>query len=571
VTFFIFLSILINNSSASNISISARFEPDQIDISEEARYIVEINNATPSSFSHPKIDGLYKRSEQTYQSSSMINGKVSQKTSFIFSFIPAKEGVIEIPEYEIIISGKSCFVPSSKLLVSRSVAPNSNTSKNSGRQKNQAVQVFVTAEETKAYVGGPIPATISISLHESVQLASNVKIELIGSDFLQSEISSQPELQTQGNREIYNLNTFITPVKSGQNSLAFNITFNLQVLREMGFFSFAEQMQRNFTSEPIFIEALPLPKAPKNFTGGIGKFSLNNLHLSSDRALVGEPITLSVDIVGQGNFSRLQKPTIIANEDWKCFPPKFNFRPQAEDEFHGTKTVEYVIIPQKTGQIPLPEISLIYFSPETGTYETATIDTSNKFVLVSRSTDSFPSGDAENSPSQSNISEQNYGANSDNSLHIFSSDTRHFKNLKPFYRDIHFWWLQIILSLIALASFLRTLKQSKTSPKKSEKWNAKSVKKRLLQALERGNATEFYKLTLEILNKRVGISDDNYEHRVEAIKRLKHQGHQNISWLENFFNEADAAIFGQKKMDKLHVLQQIDKLIKFIDDINAKK
>ncbi|MDR2628690.1 MAG: hypothetical protein LBC30_01710, partial [Puniceicoccales bacterium] len=93
--------------------------------------------------------------------------------------------------------------------------------------------------------------------------------------------------------------TFITPVKSGQTSFAFNVSCVLQVLREMGFFSFAEQVQRNFTSNSIAVEVLPLPQAPENFTGGIGQSSLENLRLSSDRALVGEPITLTLDIVGQ--------------------------------------------------------------------------------------------------------------------------------------------------------------------------------------------------------------------------------------------------------------------------------
>jgi hypothetical protein len=115
--------------------------------------------------------------------------------------------------------------------------------------------------------------------------------------------------------------------------------------------------------------------------------------------------------------------------------------------------------------------------------------------------------------------------------------------------------------------FLKTLKPSRTAPKKDKKLNVRVEKQRLLKAVEGGNFVEFYKLSLEILNKRLGISNNDYEHRMATLKRLKEQGYSQISWLEGFFNEADAANFGKKKVEKLHILQQIEKLLQFMENL----
>lgn len=553
-----------SGGKAINASIAARFEPDQIGVGKEVRYLVEFINLGPLNFNLPKIDGLYKLSEQVYQSSSNINGALTQKTSYVFTFIPERAGTIEVPEYEIVIAGERYTIPSSVLTVSQDPNAHNNSRPQS---QGQPVQISVDIASQKVYVGQVIPAMISVSPSETTQLASNIRAELIGGDFLQSELSKQPESKIHDNREIYTWRTFITPVKNGQTSLMFNVSCVLQVLRKMGFFSFAEQVQRNFTTDPIAVEVLPLPQAPENFTGGIGQFSLKNPHLSSDQVLVGEPITLTVDVVGQGNFSRIQRLLFATNRDWQCFAPKCTFKAQDEGEFRGTKTIEYVIIPQRTGQIALPEISLVYFSPKTGTYETATADMAKKSILVSRSTDAYS---GTKNASTTDVAEADRTV-LDHSLHLLSKDTEHYKSLKPLYYNTYFWWIQGVLLFLAIVLFLKTLKLSGVVRKKGKKWNVRREKQRLLKAVESGNFVEFYRLSLGILKEKLNIASDDYEHRMAAFKRLKEQGYSQISWLEEFFNEADAANFGKKKVEKLHILRQIEKILQFMENVKNKK
>jgi hypothetical protein len=108
-----------------------------------------------------------------------------------------------------------------------------------------------------------------------------------------------------------------------------------------------------------------------------------------------------------------------------------------------------------------------------------------------------------------------------------------------------------MLLLLAMILFLKPLRPSGTAPKKDKKLNVRVEKQRLLKAVESSNFAEFYELSLEFLNKRLGIASDDYEHRTAALKRLKEQGYSQISWLEGFFNEADAANFGKKEGGKI--------------------
>src|SRR5262249_32054756 len=65
------------------------------------------------------------------------------------------------------------------------------------------------------------------------------------------------------------------------------------------------------TSKPVVLKVLALPEAgkPKEFTGGVGHFTLD---ASLDRASTsnGEPINLTVRLTGSGNLHMIDPPAI---------------------------------------------------------------------------------------------------------------------------------------------------------------------------------------------------------------------------------------------------------------------
>ncbi|MDR2372012.1 MAG: BatD family protein [Puniceicoccales bacterium] len=547
-----FLQIVALNARGPSVSINARFEPTEVPLYNEVRYVVEITNAFPRSFIPPFVSGLCKRSESLYQSSTMVNGVSTQKVTFIFSYVAEQTGVIEMPRYNIEINGEHYPVMPAKVKIV------SNPNAVASRQE-QGIALSVQTNSSEAYVGQNVPITINIQVSEYARLSGTIKPKSSNDAFLLSPLSKQPKVHSNSAYEIYSWNTSITPLKSGNQQISFEISCPIQVIRTMVFFSLAEEELISLVSHPIALEVHPLPDAPTGFCGGIGQFSLRNSRLSSDRALVGEPITLSVDIVGEGNFPRLQPPEIVGDELWKTFPPKATFVAQDDYNFKGTKTVEYVIIPQKTGEVALPDITLTYFNPKTKRFETSTIDNSKRTVLVSRSAETFANN---TDGTEKKTHGKNHSENTGSTLHIFSKDTPHHGTLLPIYFQSWFWILQGCLALAALLFLVKT----RTSPRKEKtpKWNIKRIEKSLIQAANGEDLTQFYKLAIQFINQKLATYSISIKQRSEQIRRLQEKDVKHLKWLESFLNEADAIAFGQSQVDKKYVGQQLEKLLMFL-------
>ncbi|MDR0590662.1 MAG: BatD family protein [Puniceicoccales bacterium] len=553
-----FLQIFVANALPSSISINARFSPDKVDINDEVRYVVEITDAFPQSIKIPTVPGLRQRGESVFQSSTSVNGLVTQKTSFIFSFQAEKIGVIEMPEYNIEIDGEEYPVMPAKV----KVVSDSNTTP---QQQNQEISLEAKLSCSQAYVGQSIPVKLSIRINKLIQLQNPIKIQIANDAFSQSSLSKQPELKSDQGYKIYSWDTFITPLKSGPQEVIFRGTFPVQVARSMGFFAIAEQETVNLSSQPVPLKILPLPKAPADFSGGIGKFVLKNVRLSSDRALLEEPVTLSVAIEGEGNFSRLQAPKIPSygswNGSWKIFLPKTIFLPDDEYGFRGVKKIEFVIIPLKTGEVPVPDIALTFFNPQTGQFETVSIDNSQKTVLVSRSAETFSSSSADSSDERSTIDTPKTN-NPPPPVRILANDTRPVKTLKPFYTQVWFWIMQACFTAIAALFALKT--KALSAVPTEIKWNMKKIKALLVQALENKSAEQFYKGASEAIAQKLAALNVTGENRAEQIEQLREKNIKHLKWLESFLNEADAIAFGQGTTDPKYLQLQLERLIMFL-------
>lgn len=119
------------------------------------------------------------------------------------------------------------------------------------------------------------------------------------------------------------------------------------------------------------VKVLPLPAAgrPVNFTGAVGQFGVNSqatpIHLNA-----GDPITLQLQVSGQGNFDRVYSSGLETSAAWKTYPPSTQFVPADNAGYSGSKTFEQAVIPLKTGQKIIPAITFSYFDPDTRQYVT---------------------------------------------------------------------------------------------------------------------------------------------------------------------------------------------------------
>ncbi|UPA28431.1 MAG: BatD family protein [Verrucomicrobiota bacterium] len=538
-------------------SVEARFEPNRITLSDEARYVIAFTNIVPSSFRLPNVPGLQQFGENTQQSVFSANGRVVRKTHIIYSFVAEHTGTFTMPAFDIAAEDEVITIPPSTLTVTEDAHGHQTRQEMAG-----GIEATLNVATTEAYVGQRIPIQIALRITgDDTQLLRCIPPETVNGHCILGPLGKEPKEGYQNGAEVFTWTTWVTPIKSGDLSLAFKTTCLCKVVQPLGLFAMASQVQRELETNiiPLKVAALPSP-APESFSGAIGDFSFQNFHLSSDRTLAGEPITLSIDLCGEGNFDRIQAPALLADETWKCFEPKTKFKEMGPS--NGQKTFEYVIIPQKTGELVLPTIKFGYFSPTEHAYRELEVADTTK-ILVSRSTNALVAPPA---PVAGSVSSSSAAP----ALHLLTQDTWPYRSLSPWILQscIQRWLIAIIAAFLLITTLSLWKKHSQVAPQKSKKLprlNLKKERQQLVKMLHNNDVDSGYKAALQLLNRTVTGNDFEKEiSRAKILDRCQAVAPEQRKWLEEFLNEADDVVFGQKHVLKLYATRQIDTLLRII-------
>jgi hypothetical protein len=237
----------------------------------------------------------------------------------------------------------------------------------------------------KVYVGEPMIATIELYLRDDVQ-------GLNGFDFTSSPtdgFNAGRAVEQQGKRrpeqignrtyQVIPLSLPLTAVRSGQLTLG-PFTANAVVVLPaqsqdpfMRFFNQGQAKQVALATASVNVEALPLPdqNKPPSFTGAIGNFTMNAT-AGPTTVTVGDPITVRVQIAGQGALDSVKLPPQDAWQNFKMYPPTSKVEPVDQFGFQGTKTFEQIVSPLSTDAHELPALTFSFFNPDDSHYHTLT-------------------------------------------------------------------------------------------------------------------------------------------------------------------------------------------------------
>jgi len=124
-------------------------------------------------------------------------------------------------------------------------------------------------------------------------------------------------------------------------------------------------------ADPVTIEVVPLPAgAPAGFDpSAVGRFSIA-AEIDRNQVQVGDAITLKLRLDGQGNLRKISLPTLPRLDGWKIYEPKLTVQMNRGDVVGGSKTAEYLLLPERPGQTTLPAFSFSYFDTQKAAYAT---------------------------------------------------------------------------------------------------------------------------------------------------------------------------------------------------------
>ncbi len=228
-------------------------------------------------------------------------------------------------------------------------------------------------DKTKAYVGEQVTVTWSLYLTQRQDKYETVT-EARTDGFWSEDVSPPARNQLSLTQEIlggrvYQVATLfkraLFPLQAGK----LTISPMESEIAQVDFFG-SKVRRQHLKTEPVEIEALPLPKdgQPAGFeTSNVGKFTIE---ARADRGTVsvGDALTLTIDIRGQGNLRNVRAPALPRLDGWKSYEPKVTVNLDPGELVSGTKTIEYLLLPERPGTTMIPSFELAYFDPVARSY-----------------------------------------------------------------------------------------------------------------------------------------------------------------------------------------------------------
>lgn len=350
----------------------SRVNPQVVAKGQSATYEVIIGGASPGRSiggRMPSVPGLEISGNASSSSSTrIINGNFNQSVTYGFSIQANEVGTYTIPTWIMQVGGKSFRVPQASIKVV------------DARDAFKGVfQLDLNLERDNFYVGERINATLRLLVREGVEvriLGPPAKIASDGFmlDPLKQNSWNITKVRQEGIR--YDQGTVqlvVTPIKSGQQGLQFKQSLAVRTRSRDPLFDFGALSRLNekeiiLETKVLDTSAKPLPATGRlpGFTGAVGKFNAL-AEAKPGEVKVGEPVTLTFRVTGQGSFDRIQAPQLNGGDDLKVYPPKIGFDAKGGPGT-GVKTFEYIVIPQHEDTGHLLEVPFSYFEPERGIY-----------------------------------------------------------------------------------------------------------------------------------------------------------------------------------------------------------
>ena len=128
-----------------------------------------------------------------------------------------------------------------------------------------------------------------------------------------------------------------------------------------------------FPTRQIYLKVRPLPPGePDAFTGAVGRYSVAS-EMDLDSVDIGDPVTLTLTVSGEGNMESLPAPEWPDVPGWRAFDNDAPYQMSIVDgKVQGAREFERVFIPSASGSYAFPPVEYAYFDPYIGEYVSIT-------------------------------------------------------------------------------------------------------------------------------------------------------------------------------------------------------
>ncbi len=360
-SFFLFLP--------SSLSAQPRFEASvsqqQINTQETFTLAFTLFDAEGTGFRAPDLSGFEVLSgPATRINASLVNGRASSETSYVYTLQPRGKGVFTIGSASIRAGNQTLKTAPLRIEVQE------------GRAAARD-EAFVEARLalSQAWVGQQVVLDYIIHLRDpswSVSVAGESGYE--GFTTLPWGDAVEGSARIKG-VEYRTLTERISlyPQKSGLLSVG-PLDLDVMEWKRDEFSPFGHSTPRvRISSRPVSLEVRPLPPdAPPAFSGGVGRFVIE-ADLSRRQGTTDDAFALRLSIAGNGDMKQVEAPALTLPAGLQSYPPKMveESTPKSYQLLNAQKTFEYLITAGEPGRYEI-RAEFAYFDTDSVRYVTQT-------------------------------------------------------------------------------------------------------------------------------------------------------------------------------------------------------
>ncbi len=495
-------------------------------------------NQRASNLRPPVFEGfkhLAGPSESYSSSTQIINNKVSQLTSYTYTYVLAAEkaGTYSIPPATIDVKGKKYTSNALTIKVlDKEDQTVSTDSKDEYGISNRDLFIRATVSKSESYLSDALVYTLKLYTRTNFSIAPAAGGELPRFDGFLSFDIPEDEYETNIlesynglNYRVYILKeSLLYPQKSGNLTIEpANLKFNIKIpSRRRGIsvfdqlFETHQTVQKNMSSNALKVKVNSFPDGkPSDFTNVVGNYNMQS-SVTTQKVKADEPVTLKIIISGTGNLKMLADPKINFPADFEVYDPKItNNLKTSKSGVSGSKTYEYLMIPRFAGEFTIPPYHFSYF------------DTSAK-KYVRKSTPAYTITVEKGDNDQQSTVVTSFASKED--VKFLGQDIRYIKteNLQLVKKGNYLfgsrvYWLIVILSTLFYAVIFiiyrkRIRDNANVALMKNKKANkiARKNLKNAVNFMKKGNQESFY---AEVLRALWGYTGDKLGIPVSELNR----------------------------------------------------
>lgn len=369
-------------------------------VGADYKIVFVIENAKASNFKAPKFEGFEVLSGPNQSSSYQnINGQITSSLSIFYYLRPLEEGTFKIGSASVFVEGRILYTdklevtveearqPATQPQANQQLNPESPTNPDEWKEQvkdNLFVRLYT--DNTQPYVGEQI--FVYAKFYQRINTyGSQITSFPDFKGFWKQDIevsNSEPQIEEYKGQQYQ---TFLIgkyalfPLKEGKLSIdPFELTSILMVSvpKVMNYWGMQvqtmdyKQVEYVFNSNSLHIDVMPLPKEnkPYDFIGAVGDFELST-SVDSLELNVGSPLHFKTVISGVGNVMSIQEPHVDFPRQFEVYDPETKENITKKSNWvKGSKSYDYILIPERPGRFTIPAVSFSYFDTKEDVYKT---------------------------------------------------------------------------------------------------------------------------------------------------------------------------------------------------------